>query len=403
MTFSATTSDHPQTTLTADVIVVGLGAMGSAAFYQFAQRGLNVIGLDRYHPPHDQGSSHGETRITRLSVGEGEIYMPLVRRSHDIWRELEAATGRTLFTQCGLLILEDSEQEVLHHGKPKLLHTTAELARKHGIAHEMLSAAEVTQRFPAFLPPEGTLGYFEPGAGYLNPEACIEAQLEEGVRLGGQIFGGQTVTQLEQLGAEVRLTTQNARYSAPRVVLATGAWLPAQLGAQHAQHIAVYRQVFHWFQATEPQLYTPDHCPAFIWPYGAGAGDYLYGFPSVDPVHTGVKLGTEQHLTRSSAEELQRQIAPEEMAEMWQRHTQPRLRGLSDRQLSTKTCMYSTTPDGDFIIDAHPDISGVTIVSACSGHGFKHSAGVGVLVADMVTGGAAPGASAIPFSLHRFA
>ena len=167
-----------------DTIVVGLGAIGSACLYQLAKRGQRVLGVDRYHPPHSYGSSHGETRITRQAIGEGEAYVPLVLRSHQIWRALEAETGLSLLETCGALILGDPDGAACHHGKTDFIRRTILAAERFGIAHEVLDAAAIQDRFPQFQLTGRETAYFEPGGGYVHPERCIEAQLAMARRHG---------------------------------------------------------------------------------------------------------------------------------------------------------------------------------------------------------------------------
>src|SRR5580692_10504360 len=157
-------------------IVIGLGAMGSAALYQLAKRGASVLGIDRYAPPHVHGSSHGDTRITRLAIGEGEHYTPLARRSHEIWREIEKETGADLLTVTGGLILSSPTKTAFTHVEDFFENTLA-AARKHGIAHELLDAGEIRKRFPQFAVRNDEVGYFEKEAGFLRPEECVRSQL----------------------------------------------------------------------------------------------------------------------------------------------------------------------------------------------------------------------------------
>src|SRR5208337_5553940 len=163
--------------LTADCLVIGLGAVGSAALYQVAKLKARVIGIDRFVPPHDQGSSHGDTRITRQAIGEGREFVPLVLRSNQIWEELEAATGRNLMVRNGALVLAAPGLPGNHHGSTSFLQDTLRAADEFGIAHEVLAADEIRRRFPQFRLRGNEIGYFEPGAGFLRPEACIETQL----------------------------------------------------------------------------------------------------------------------------------------------------------------------------------------------------------------------------------
>ena len=160
-----------------DTIVVGLGAMGSATLLQLARRGQRVLGLDRHDPPHAWGSTHGDTRITRVGIGEGEDYVPLVQRSHQIWREIEAETGADLLTQCGALILAPGSSTAVVHGKANFVRRTIAAAERFGIPHEVLAPEDCTRRFPQFRLRGDEVVYHEPGGGYVRPERCVEAQL----------------------------------------------------------------------------------------------------------------------------------------------------------------------------------------------------------------------------------
>lgn len=163
-----------------DCVVVGLGAMGSAALYQMAKRGARIVGVDRHAPPHDLGSSHGESRITRQAVGEGRAYVPFVVESQRIWRELEDETGDDLFTPCGALVMGPGDGVTTHHGMRDFTARSIDAAERYGIAHEVIDGAEVARRFPMFLRLRGDeKAYYEPGGGYLRPERCIAAQLRD--------------------------------------------------------------------------------------------------------------------------------------------------------------------------------------------------------------------------------
>ena len=161
-----------------DVIVVGLGAMGSAALYQSSRRGATVLGIDRFDPPHIMGSSHGDTRITRAAIGEGEFYVPLVRRADEIWRELEAASGRTLFHRSGGLVIAPPGDTATFHGEGDFVEASARVAERHAIAHELLNPDEVMRRHPKLILRSVERAYYEPESGVLRPERCIETQLD---------------------------------------------------------------------------------------------------------------------------------------------------------------------------------------------------------------------------------
>jgi len=203
----------------ADFVVVGLGAMGSAVLYQLAKRGADVIGVDRFAPPHQMGSSHGETRITRQAVGEGGAYAPLVLSSHRIWRELEGDTGERLLSDCGVLVMGPGTGSTSHHGKPDFVARSIEVARGFGIVHEVLDGAEVGRRFPQFLGLAGNeKAYYEPDGGYVFPERCIKAQLMRAAQLGAQVRTGLEVRSISQHGS-VRIETSDGTIEAGQVVM----------------------------------------------------------------------------------------------------------------------------------------------------------------------------------------
>ena len=382
---------------TADVIVVGLGAVGAAALYQLARRGVKAIGIDRFAPPHDQGSSHGETRITRIGVGEGAPYPPLARRSHEIWRELEAETGADLLLQCGALILGPKGGRM--HGREDFVGQTIDMARRFEVPHEVLDADEIGVRYPRLALAGDEAGYFEPGAGLVYPERCIAAQLQVARRLGAEIVTGETVTAVERVVAEARVTTDAGTYEAGEVIVTAGAWAPGLLGAP-LKALAIQPQALHWFAAERPELYRADRFPVFIWMHGSGLDELFYGFPiPPGPALQAVKVATEAFGSIASPDGFDRS-APTDLAEdMFQRHVAGRLRGLRPGAVKSVRCLYTMSPDGDFVIDRLED-NGIILASACSGHGFKHSAAVGEMLAEAATdpGWVAPEA----FRLGRF-
>ncbi|WP_297853427.1 N-methyl-L-tryptophan oxidase [Meiothermus sp.] len=381
---------------TAEVIVVGLGAMGSASLYQMARRGARVMGIDRYRPPHTHGSSHGETRITRQAIGEGAAYVPLVLRSHQIWRELEVETGASLFWACGGLILSGAVGEALHHGKPQFLQRTLEVARQFGIAHEVLDAAQIETRFPQFVLQGDETGYYEPGAGLLFPERCVQVQLEQAQRLGAAVHTGETVRRIVPLKDGIEVETDQARYGAAQVVVSAGAWAALLLGEPLTRVLRVYRQVLFWLEAHNPQAYAPGRFPIFIWMFGSGEGEHFYGFPQVSQ---GVKVATEQAHTPTHPDRVE-QVSQAEAHAFFDLYVQGRLKGLGPGYLKSATCLYTSTADGDFILDHHPDSERVLVASPCSGHGFKHSAAVGEALAELALQGQSP-FDLSPFRLIR--
>lgn len=378
---------------TADIVVVGLGAMGSATLHRLARRGARVIGIDRFDPPHTQGSTHGETRITRLAVAEGPEYVPLVQRSHAIWRELEAETGETLFIQNGGLVIAAGDGAP-SHGKPTFLGATIGIARAHGIAHEILTASEIRHRWPQFRVRDHERAYFEPAAGILFPERAIATQLRLARQNGASIRPNEQVLSITPHAGGVSIVTGNSRIEAGRVVLTAGPWLPALVPGL-APNTRVQRQTQLWFAPEQPGLYTPEICPIFIWQHGPGEEDYLYGFPAL-PGGSGVKSGTERYGAPTTPDTVDRTVPETEWRDIHARHIAPHLHGLGDRLTKSNTCLYTCTPDAHFIVDRADSI---ITASPCSGHGFKHSPAMGEHLAAMALDGAATEAI---FSPSRF-
>jgi sarcosine oxidase len=375
-----------------DVVVVGLGAVGSAATYQLAKTGASVVGIDRFSPPHAHGSSHGETRITRLAVGEGAEYVPLVRRSHEIWAEIEAATDERLLVSCGGLIMGNTSSTG-QHGVEDFTRTTIALARANGIDHELLSARDVRARFGVFEVTDD-FAYFEPAAGYLRAETCVAAQLELAERLGASLRRFEIVRGFEERHSGVRIETDLDRYEAGSVVLAGGPWMP-ELVPELAPLLTVHRQVQFWF-AIHADFERFASLPVFIWLHGTEDGAYVYGFPSIDGPLGGVKVATETFGAATTAQSVDRELRDGEVADMYSTHLEGRLRGLSSSCVRHSVCLYTVAPDFGFVLDVLPGHGHVVVASPCSGHGFKHSAAVGECVAALAL------ARTAPFDLSRF-
>jgi len=382
-----------------DVAVIGLGAMGAATLYQLARRGVRVVGIDRYAPPHDQGSSHGDTRITRQAVGEGPAYVPLAVRSQRLWREIEALTGEDLFEQCGVLVMSSTKTSS-HHGRPDFTEATIALARTHGIAHEVLDGRAIRARFPQFGGlPDDTLGYLEPGGGFVRPERCIAAQLQLAARHGATLRTGEPVTALRSEGGTVEIATDAGTIRARHAIVCAGMWTAPLLGAPFDRLLRVNRQVLHWFEVAEPSVFAAAS-PTFILFHGPGDIDSCYGFPPL-PGEGSMKVATEQYALATPPDALDRRTLADESATMFRDHLAGRFEGVLPRALRTAVCTYTVTPDSGFIIDRHPRLDGVTVVSACSGHGFKHSAAIGEALAKRHLG-EADAINLAPFSLARF-
>jgi sarcosine oxidase len=385
----------------ADVAVIGLGAVGSAVLYQLAWRGVRVVGIDRYHPPHAMGSSHGETRISRLLVGEGDAYAPLVQRSHAIWQALEAESGEQLFLRTGGLIMAPRDGAAEHHGTSDFVRRTAAVADRAGVPYDLLDAHAIAQRFPQFQLRGDELGVFEPSAGMVFPERCVATQLRLAERHGATLRLDDPVEGVRRIPGGVEVETRTGRVTAARAVLTAGPWLPQIAGHAIARVAKVYRQTLHWFTPEDRGAYAPDRFPVFIWMHGDGPEDYFYGFPTA-PGGRGVKVASERYASPTDPDSVDRVVTKTETAAIFARHVAGRLRGVTPDCLGTAACLYTVTPDAGFIVDALPGEGRVLAVSACSGHGFKHSAALGEAVAEQVAGGASR-ISLAPFALGRFA
>jgi sarcosine oxidase len=366
-------------------IGIGLGAHGSAAAHHLAKLGQHVLGLDRFAPPHALGSSHGDTRITRLAVGEGVDLTPLAMRSHALWRELERETGTPLLTMCGGLVISTRSQQFVSRGVRHFFDNTVAAARQNGIAHELLDANAIRRRFPQFAVRDDEEGYFEPEAGFLAVEACVSAQLARAREFGADIRLNEHVTDFESSSAGVTVTTNAGTYRAERLLIAAGAWLPGLIRPPMANLFRVTRQVMYWFEINAPaQTFAPGTCPIFIWeladrPHG------IYGVPAAEPAG-GVKVATElAHVV--DPDTVDRTVAPDEAAAVYADYVAPYVPELGPRAVKSAVCLYTEAPGGRFVIDTLPEHPRVMFASACSGHGFKHSAALGEALAQRLVHG----------------
>ncbi len=378
-----------------DVIVIGLGAMGAATCRQLAARGMSVIGIDRYAPPHPFGSTHGDTRITRLAIGEGREYVPLARRSHQLWRQIEDEAGTELLSQPGVVIMGDPSSTFLAE--------TRAAARQYGIAHQDLANAELRARFPMFAVGEQTVGYQEPEAGFVRPERAVAAQLSLAMRDGAQLRLGERAQRWAATDRGVTVVTDCGRYAAGRLVISAGAWV-SDLVPELQALVAVYRQLLFWFPIRRGYAELRD-MPGFVFDVGGDQQGFVhldgfYGFPAIDGPGGGVKVATELYEETATPDGRQHPATPAETERMYRGCVQPYLPWLGAEPLRTVSCLYTSARESRFIIDRHPGHETVLVVSACSGHGFKHSAAIGEAVAEWMTGHQ-PSADLTPFSFER--
>lgn len=373
--------------LTADVVIVGLGAMGSAAAFHLARRGVRVVGVDRHAPPHTLGSTHGRSRIIREAIFEHPLYVPLVRRAYELWAELEAETGERLFHRTGGLMIGPPDGVLVQGARASAL--------AHEVPHELLGAGEVRRRFPAYAPPADAVALLESNAGLLLPEAIVTAHLRLAAAGGATIVTGQAVHEVAATGDGVRVVTSTTTVHAAHVVVAAGAWLPG-LFPELALPLTIERQLLHWFRpSAHPEWHAADQCPLSLWEF---APDRLFAtFPDLGD---GVKCGVHHEgETVQRPEDVDRSIRPAEDEQV-----RALLAGIQPLAAGTlaesRVCLYTNTPDHHFLLDRHPRHANVLLASPCSGHGFKFASAVGELLADLVTG-TTPRVDVAPFGLAR--
>lgn len=355
-----------------DVIVVGLGAMGSATSYHLAKAGHKVLGLDANPPRHAQGSSHGQSRIIRKAYLEGSGYVPLVLRAYDLWRELEAEAGQPLLTTPGGIMLGDPSSVTVAGA--------LESARGHGLPHEYLDAAEITHRFPGLRPTADLTAVYEPDAGSLNAEECVAAQLSLAASRGASIHYEEPVASWSFSGDGVRVTTGRSTYEADRLVLSPGPWAPWLLRDLNLP-LVVWRTFVSHFEPIDHAAYVPPACPVYIWEVPEGT---YYGFPELPG--QGVKLGRHDTGEVTTADTIRREVTEDDTSML--RTFVDRYMPLASGPISrTVTCMYTNTPDRHFLIDAHPESDRVVYACGFSGHGFKFASAIGEALAELATSG----------------
>jgi sarcosine oxidase len=357
-----------------DVIVLGTGGVGSAAAFHLARRGVRVLGIDRFWAGHDRGSSHGETRVIRQAYFEHPDYVPLLLRAYELWRELEALSGVDLLHQVGLLQVGPPDGFVVRG--------VLESARLHGLRVEQLRADEVEKRWGGFRVPEGSLGVFEPAAGYLRVERCVLTHLASAKTAGAEFQSGVTVRSWQREGNGVRVVTDQGVVVGGKLIVTAGPWAP-QLLAAVGVPLVIRRKHLYWFPGDAPLYHQDNGCPTFL--YEAPAGVY-YGFPQIDEL--GVKVA--EHTGGVAVGDPA--VDPRELDEADLGRVEAFLGecmpGVGRPMRRRSVCFYTMSPDEHFLVDRHPRQENVWFAAGLSGHGFKFTSVLGVALADLATEGA---------------
>ena len=372
-----------------DVIVIGLGGMGSAAAYRLAQRGLRVLGLERHTPVHDRGSSHGGSRITRQAYFEDPAYVPLLLRAAELWPQVEADSRRTIAVRTGGVMVGRADSQTVAG--------SLRSAQEWDLPHELLDAADIRRRFPTMTPAPDEVALYEQGAGLVIPEQSVAAHLALASDSGAELHFGEPVTSWQAPdGGGVRVRTAAGTYTAGQLVICPGAWAPellADLGAP----FGIERQVQYWFApAGDAARFRAERHPIYIWE--AGGGRQFYGFPSFPDPSGGPAGGVKVAFFRGgqpcTPDSIDRQVRSEEIEAM-RAFVAPRIPDLPATFLAAVTCMYTNTPDEHFVIARHPAHEQVIVACGFSGHGFKFVPVVGEILADL----AADGGTSHPIAL----
>ena len=372
-----------------DAVVLGLGAMGCATLYHLARRGCRVLGIEQFAPRHKLGSSHGDSRIIREMYFEHPLYVPLVQRAYELWRELEEYRGSKLMTITGGLMIGPRDGSVVTG--------TLKSAAVHGLKHELLDAHEVRSRYPAFRVDDDLVAVLDPRAGYLDPDACNAAQIELAVSAGAEARFEEPVMEWSADGQGVRVKTNANTYIADKLVIAAGPWTKNVLSGFELP-LTIERQTVFWL-APDAGNDAFDRSRFPIYAYEYKPGQICYGFPRLERgVKASVMHGGE---TGDHPDTVRRPIDNHDVNAL-RTALKPVLPELSAAPLrESETCLFTNTPDHDFIIDFHPNHPQVLISSPCSGHGFKFASAIGELQADLLTTGRTS-FDLSPFSLGRF-
>jgi sarcosine oxidase len=375
-----------------DVIVLGLGAMGSAAACHLARRGARVLGLDRFAPPHPNGSSSGRSRIIREAYFEHPAYVPMVQRAYELWEALERDSGRRLMLRTGGLMI----------GPPEGTLVTGALlsARTHGLQHELMNAGELKRRYPELRPDAEAVAVWEPRAGVLFPEDCVAAHLEQAARAGARLEPNEPALSWSAGAEGVEVRTAKGRHAAGKLVIACGAWstgLLPELGLP----LVAQRQVQLWFDPLQgglpghPGPFAPDRFPVFIWEDEPAR--FIYGFPELGD---GVKVARHHEGDEVDPDQVRREVGEEDVQPI-RRVLKRLIPGANGRLRGSAVCLYTNTPDSHFVLGFHPGHARVLISSPCSGHGFKFASALGETQADLLLG-VAPRFDLGLFRLDRF-
>jgi sarcosine oxidase len=368
------------------IIVIGLGATGSAALCQLARRGVRAIGIEQFEIGHDRGSSHGATRMIRLAHFERPSYVPLMRRAYALWHELEDIARQKLLHITGIAEIGPPTGDVVRGTRA---------GANADLPCEVLDAASLMRRYPVFRIPQSFVAIFQPDGGFIEASTALAANLAVAKEHGAAVRVGEKVIAVEPVGAGVRVVTDRGALAADAAIVAAGPWLSGLLPELHLP-LTVTRQVVGWFEPQQPEQFAADHFPAFMFESEYG---HHYGFPAYGD--QGIKFAKHHHLGEAvHADSYRRTVSAQDEAAIRTPLAQY-LPAANGPLRAAETCLYTMTPDNTFVIDRVPGFPQIVVASPCCGHGFKFSPVGGEILADLVTQGTTVH-DISPFSLARF-
>jgi sarcosine oxidase len=361
-----------------DVAIIGMGTMGSFAAVELARRGFSVVGFDQFTPPHTRGSHTGGTRVFRLAYPEGTGYVQLAQRAGQLWDEASERFGTHLLHRNGMLYM----------GRPDdpFICDIVDSGTINQLDLETLSAADVYRCFPAFEIPDDYVGIFDTQAGWIDVDASITFSHKYAKTLGVDCRFDQTVTGWDRSATGIRVHLEHETVTAARLLITAGAWSGNLLRSLQIP-LVIKRKVLAWFEPLVPHLFTPDRLPVFTFSENA-----IYGFPSQPGL--GVKMA--EHLGGSYLPDADSPVPPPGPADLdpiaaiaakYMPRIATNFADAKSRLVRSATCLYTTTPDEDFIVDRHPEFPNVAFAAGFSGHGFKFAPLIAVALADLVEHG----------------
>ncbi|MCH8258607.1 MAG: N-methyl-L-tryptophan oxidase [Planctomycetes bacterium] len=357
-----------------DVIVLGVGAMGASACYHLASRGAAVLGLEQFDIPNDQGSAHGQSRAFRMCYFEHPDYVPLLRRSLELWHQLEEITERKLLHMTGGIWFGPADCELIAGSR--------DAAVTHGLVHEWIEHDDAAKRYPQFTMPDEYVGFYEPQAGVLLPERIISACAEHAAKRGAVLRANEAVVDWQSNARSVNVQTTQGSYEADQLVVCAGPWSGRVLD-EIGVKLSVTRQIAIWVQPPEAELFALGALP--IWAIDRPKGGMYYGFPILND-KPGFKLAIHCAGEPTDPDTIDRVAQPDEMNELREMLSRF-IPGADGPLLEASVCMYTNTPDAHFIVDHHPQHANVTIACGFSGHGFKFASVIGEALADLALDG----------------